>query len=30
MIDSLREDKDDFKGCFDGREEGDDGLDLPF
>ena len=26
----YRKDKDDFKGCFDGREEGDDGLDLPF
>tara|TARA_R110000823_G_scaffold248487_1_gene372089 strand:- start:205 stop:456 length:252 start_codon:yes stop_codon:yes gene_type:complete len=22
--------KDDFKGAFDGRDEGDDGLDLPF
>ena len=27
---SYRKDEDDFKGCFDGREEGDDGLNLPF
>lgn len=30
MVEGYRKDKDDFKGCFDGREEGDDGLDLPF
>ena len=30
MVEGYREDKDDFKGCFDGREEGDDGLNLPF
>ena len=32
MVESWRntDDEDNFKGCFDGREEGDDGLDLPF
>ena len=32
FIESWRntDDEDNFKGCFDGREEGDDGLDLPF
>ena len=30
MVEGYRKDEVDFKGCFDGREEGDDGLDLPF
>ena len=27
---SYRKDEDDFQDCFNGREEGDDGLNLPF
>ena len=30
MVEGYRKDEDDFKDCFGGREEGDDGLDLPF